>query len=160
MVDLAERWECDCPALRPGVLSILVGVNETGRASTAGEPTPAPLFERQYRDLLERTRTALPACRITLIEPFLLSVSPAAGLWRADLDPKIQAVRRLAREFACALVPLDGLFAAASLQRDPVFWAEDGVHPTPTGHTLIARAWLEAFGVMLRSYSETANIAR
>lgn len=149
VVDLAERWERDCLAIRPDVLSILVGVNETGRAFTAGDPTPAPLFEIRYRDLLERTRAALPACHIALMEPFLLPVAPEVDLWREDLDPKIQVVRRLARDFDCALVPLEDLFAAAATRRDPAYWAEDGVHPTPAGHALIARAWLEAFGVSL-----------
>jgi acyl-CoA thioesterase I len=149
VVDLAERWERDCLDIRPDVLSILVGVNETWRAFTDVDPTPATLFETRYRDLLERTRAALPACRIALMEPFLLPVSPELDLWRADLDLKIHVVRRLARDFGCALVPLDSLFAAVATRREPAYWAEDGVHPTPAGHALIARAWLEAFGVSL-----------
>src|SRR5579859_2856690 len=60
VVELQERWERDCLALRPDVLSILIGVNETWRAFDAGDPTPALVFERQYRELLERTRAALP----------------------------------------------------------------------------------------------------
>jgi acyl-CoA thioesterase I len=149
VVNLLERWEDDCLALRPDVLSILIGVNETWRAFDAGEPTPAQVFERQYRDLLERTRAALPETRIALMEPFTLPVSPEIKAWRVDLDPKIQAVRRLARDFGCALVPLDDLFAEAAERREPAFWALDGVHPTPAGHGLIARAWLRAFGVSL-----------
>jgi acyl-CoA thioesterase I len=149
VVNLLERWEDDCLALRPDVLSILIGVNETWRAFDAGEPTPAQVFERQYRDLLERTRAALPETRIALMEPFTLPVSPEIEAWRVDLDPKIQAVRRLARDFGCALVPLDDLFAEAAERREPAFWALDGVHPTPAGHGLIARAWLRAFGVSL-----------
>ncbi len=149
VVNLLERWEEDCLALRPDILSILIGVNETWRAFDAGDPTPAAVFERQYRDLLARTRAALPETRITLMEPFVLPFPPDRELWRADLDPKIQAVRRLARDFGCALIPLDGLFAAAAARREPAYWALDGVHPTPAGHGLIARAWLRAFSVTL-----------
>jgi acyl-CoA thioesterase-1 len=149
VVDLLERWERDCLELRPDVLSILIGINETWRAFDPGDPTPVSLFEREYRDLLERTRAALPQTRIALMEPFALPVSPEIELWRVDLDPKIQAVRRLARDFGCALIPLDGLFAEAAARRDPAYWAPDGVHPTPAGHGLIARAWLRAFGVAL-----------
>jgi acyl-CoA thioesterase I len=149
VVNLQERWERDCLALRPDVLSILIGVNETWRAFDAGDPTPATVFERQYRELLERTRAALPATRIALMEPFVLPFPPDREAWRVDLDPKIQAVRRLAHDFGCALVPLDGLFAEAAARREPAYWAPDGVHPTPAGHGLIARAWLRAFGVAL-----------
>ncbi|HZC05929.1 MAG TPA: SGNH/GDSL hydrolase family protein [Ktedonobacterales bacterium] len=146
VVDLLARWDDDCLALRPDVLSILVGINETWRAFDAGDPTPVEVFERDYRELLTRARDALPATRLILMEPFSLPISPAREAWRADLDPKIQAVRRLARAFGALLVPLDGLFAQAAARREATFWAEDGVHPTPAGHALIARAWLSAIG--------------
>jgi acyl-CoA thioesterase I len=62
--------------------------------------------------------------------------------WREDLDPKIDVVRKLAREYHAHLVPLDGIFAQAAALREPAFWASDGVHPSNAGHALIAQAWL------------------
>jgi lysophospholipase L1-like esterase len=59
-------------------------------------------------------------------------------------------VRRLARAVDAPLIPLDGLFAQAATRREPAYWAEDGVHPTPAGHALIARAWLRAVGALER----------
>jgi len=146
VVDLLDRWDDDCLALRPDTLSILVGINETWRAFDSGDPTPVEAFERSYHELLTRTRDTLPATRLILMEPFSLSISPAREAWRADLDPKIQVTRRLAHEFGALLVPLDGLFAAAASRREATFWAEDGVHPSPAGHALIAQAWLRAVG--------------
>ncbi|HET9111251.1 MAG TPA: GDSL family lipase, partial [Ktedonobacterales bacterium] len=61
---------------------------------------------------------------------------------------KIQIVRRLAREFGALLTPLDGLFAQAATRREPAFWADDGVHPTPAGHALIAQVWLRTVGAL------------
>ncbi len=148
VVDLLARWDDDCLALRPDLLSILVGINETWRAFDVGDPTPVDAFERSYHELLSRTREALPATRLILMEPFALPVAPDREAWRADLDPKIQAVRRLAREFGTLLVPLDGIFAQATARREAAFWAEDGVHPTPAGHALIAQAWLRAVGAL------------
>ncbi|MGH2505457.1 MAG: SGNH/GDSL hydrolase family protein [Ktedonobacterales bacterium] len=145
-VDLLARWEEDCVALRPDVLSILVGINETWRAFDAGATTPVDAFARTYRELLSRARDARPAVRFILLEPFSLPVAPERAAWRADLDPKTQAVRGLAQEFGARLVPLDGLFAQACARREPTYWAEDGVHPTPAGHALIAQAWLRAVG--------------
>jgi lysophospholipase L1-like esterase len=78
-----------------------------------------------------------------LCEPFLLPVRKEQKQWREDLDPKIEAVRELAREFNTGYVPLDGLFTQAATKREPSFWAVDGVHPTDSGHALISRAWLE-----------------
>ncbi len=148
VVDLLARWDDDCLALRPDVLSILIGINETWRAFDPGDPTPTAAFERSYRELLTRTRDALPQTRLILMEPFSLPISPEREAWRADLDPKIQVVRRLAREFGALLTPLDGLFAQAATRREPAFWADDGVHPTPAGHALIARAWLRTAGAL------------
>ena len=56
----------------------------------------------------------------------MLHNSPDKDTWRGDLNKKIDAVRRLAREFADVYVPLDGLFAAASVQKEPSYWAADG----------------------------------
>lgn len=148
VVDLLARWDDDCLALRPDVLSILIGINETWRAFDPGDPTPVATFERSYRELLTRTRDALPRTRLILMEPFSLPISPDREAWRADLDPKIQGVRRLAREFDALLTPLDGLFAQAATRREPAYWADDGVHPTPAGHALIAQAWLRTVGAL------------
>ena len=145
--DLVERWQADCLALRPDLLSIYIGINDTWRRFDSGLATSAAAFEASYRRLLEDTRRALPATHLVLIEPFVLPYPADRQAWRADLDPKIAVVRALALEFGAALVPLDGLFAQASARRGPDYWTGDGVHPTPAGHALIARAWLEAVGL-------------
>ncbi len=141
--DLEARWEEDCIRLRPTVVSLLIGINDTWRRFDSNDPTTADEYERSYRHILERTRTELEA-RIVVCEPFLLSVSHERDSYRIDLDPKIQVARRLAREYAAAFVPLDGLFAAASVHRASDTWAQDGVHPSAAGHALIAEAWLRA----------------
>jgi len=143
--DLRARWQRDCLDLRPDWVSILIGVNDTWRRYDSNDPTPVEAFERDYRAILTAVRDRLRARRI-ICEPFLLPVPDDRITWREDLDPKITAVRRLAREFGVAYVPLDSLFAAAAARREPAFWLPDGVHPTPVGHALIAQAWLTAVG--------------
>jgi acyl-CoA thioesterase I len=142
--DLLARWQEDCIDLKPDVLSILIGINDVWRRYDSKLPTSAEAFEGNYRSLLERTRDALPAVRLILMEPFVLPVPDDRARWREDLDPKIDAVRRLAREFGARLVPLDGIFAAAATRQPPAAWAADGVHPSPAGHGLIAHHWLQA----------------
>ncbi|MBS7361082.1 MAG: GDSL family lipase, partial [Oscillospiraceae bacterium] len=80
-----------------------------------------------------------------VMEPFVLPTPHDSVLWREDLDPKIHAVRRLAREYADEFIPLDGIMAAAAAVSCPEQWAADGVHPTSDGAALIAKHWLEAF---------------
>ncbi|MDU5140829.1 MAG: SGNH/GDSL hydrolase family protein [Paenibacillus dendritiformis] len=143
--DLQARWEEDCLKLKPTWVSIYIGINDCWRRYSRQEETTAEQFESGYRDIIERTLKELDA-QLVLVEPFVLPVPADRMQWREDLDPKIHIVRGLAREYGAYYVPLDGLFAQAAARREAQFWAPDGVHPTPAGHALIAKAWLEAVG--------------
>ncbi|MFB9330932.1 SGNH/GDSL hydrolase family protein [Paenibacillus aurantiacus] len=149
VVDLEQRWEQDCLALNPTVVSIYIGINDTWRRYDNNDPTSTEQYYDGYRRLITSTLDRLDA-RLVLIEPFVLPVPEDRKGWREDLDPKIAAVRELAQEFKTAYVPLDGLFAQASMKTGPAYWAGDGVHPSAAGQSLIAKAWLEAIGVRAR----------
>jgi lysophospholipase L1-like esterase len=141
--DLQGRWQKDCLALKPDVVSILIGINDTWRRYDSDDPTQTADYERGYRDILGQIRKHLNA-KIILCEPFLLHVMDGQDKWREDLNPKINVVRKLAIEYDALLVPLDGVFAQAATRRQASFWSADGVHPSQAGHALIAQAWLKA----------------
>lgn len=140
--DLLDRIEPDLLALKPTVISILIGINDVWRRYDSNSPTSAEVYEKNYRTILEKIHQELDA-RIVLLEPFLLHVPKDRYDWREDLNPKIDVVRRLAIEFKTDLIPLDGLFAKAATQAPADYWAADGVHPSAAGHALISEAWLE-----------------
>jgi len=139
--DLEERWEQDCMKLKPDLVSIMIGINDTWRHFDANDPTSAEEYHRAYASILERTKK-IGDVKIVVCEPFLLPDPPDRVKWRTDLDPKIQAARDLARTYADRYVPLDGIFAEASVAAPCSFWTGDGVHPTHAGHGLIADAWI------------------
>ncbi len=141
--DLQARWKVDCLDLKPDWVSIMIGVNDTWRRYDSNDPTTAEAYEVGYRDLLNPVRDQLKA-NIILLEPFLLHVSDKVKAMREDLDPKIEVVHKLAKEFNAKLVPLDQLFQEACKYREPAFWSGDGVHPSWAGHALMSQAWLEA----------------
>ncbi|MHB0912894.1 MAG: SGNH/GDSL hydrolase family protein [Armatimonadota bacterium] len=143
-VDLLARWQEDCIDLSPDVVSIMIGVNDAWRAIDSGIVTTPAEFETNYRELLDRTKVI--TSRIVLLEPFLFNAREDYEALRADLDPKIAVVRKLAAEYGAILVPLDTITREAAERREPSFWALDGVHPTPAGHALITQAWLRAVG--------------
>ena len=143
--DLRARWTEDAIELQPDWVSILIGINDTWRRYDHDDPTSAEEFEGDYRHILERVKNETEA-RIIMMEPFVLPTPPDRRGWREDLGPKIEVVRALAREFADVFVPLDGVFARASIHFGPEYWAHDGVHPTQVGYMLIAREWLRAVG--------------
>lgn len=141
--DLDARWDADCLELKPTWLSILVGINDAAGRYHHDRAIPVEEFESTYSRLLQ-TAVDCSVKRIVLLEPFVLPTDPSRVQWREDLDPKIEAVRRLAREFQAILLPMDGLYAQASARTELEYWMPDGVHPTPAGHALMAQAWLRA----------------
>lgn len=145
--ELLARWQEDCIGLKPDILSIMIGINDTWRGFDSNDPTSAETYEANYRRLLEDVKAHTHA-KIIMMEPYLLPTDPKKQ-WRADLSPKIDAARRLAREFADVYIPLDGLFAAACVDHEPAFFSDDGVHPTEQGAKFIAQAYLNAMSAVL-----------
>lgn len=141
--DLVERWDADCLDWQPDVVSILIGINDTWRRYDRNMPTTAEEYEANYRTILQQLKEKTNA-KILMLEPFLLPVNPDWDCWREDLDPKIQAARRLAREFADVYVPLDGFFAAACVGHQPADFSGDGVHPNEAGARLLAQHYVDA----------------
>ena len=148
-IDLAGRWKKDCIDLKPDFISILIGINDVWRRYDNNDPTSAEAFRKNYDKLLSEIRKKLPDTKILLLEPFVLPVPKDRKDWRSDLDPKIQIARELAAKFKTNYVSLDGIFANYSIKSSPENWAADGVHPTPSGHMLIAQEWINEFQNML-----------
>lgn len=143
--DLQARLDDDVLAHRPDLVSIMIGINDTWRKLDHDDPTSTEAYEASYRDLL--TRITATGARVILLEPFVLPVTEEqATSWRDDLDPKIDAVRRMAAEFAVPLVQLDVELNRLAAQLGSAALAGDGVHPSPRGHAEIARLWLETAG--------------
>ena len=143
VIDLKDRWKKDCIDLKPDVLSILIGINDCWRRYDNNEATSIDDFESVYHDLLNEVKSKLPETKIIICEPFVLPIPLDRIKWREDLDPKIQASRRLAVEFKTLYIPFDSIFAIAGIKAPLQFWAPDGVHPTLPGHALMAKEWLK-----------------
>lgn len=147
VIDLQSRWKKDCLDLKPNIVSILIGINDTWRRYDQNDPTTAEQFEAGYRDILTQTKQL--DTNLVLCEPFVLHVSEDRVRYREDLNPKIEVVHKLAIEFNAILIPFDKIFQEVSKLRPPEFWAVDGVHPTPAGHALMAQHWLKAVKILL-----------
>lgn len=140
--DLNKRWQKDCLDLKPDIVTILVGINDCWRRYDNNDPTSVRDFESEYREILLQTKNI--GAKIILMEPFVFPFPKDRLTWREDLDPKIQIVRKLSRDFNTILIPLDAIFASIIAENDPTEYAIDGVHPTDKGHSVIALEWLRA----------------
>ncbi|SEI73701.1 SGNH/GDSL hydrolase family protein [Streptococcus equinus] len=144
--DLLDRVDADCLSLKPDVVILMVGINDVwhlvGKDGFASDGEQER-FETIYRQLLQSLKSA-GVERILLMEPYVLDYPEDRMTWRKDLDPKIQIVRHLAREFSLELIPLDGLMnEQALLNGRRELTGEDGVHPTLAGATVIAQEILK-----------------
>lgn len=140
---MLARWEEDCLALKPDILSVLIGVNDTWRRYDSQSQTSPEQYASNCREALMRVRKALPECQIVVLEPFLISTDPQKKCFYEDLGPKILALREVVREFGCEYIPLDGVFAEEQTRCPAEALSADGVHPDIKGQAVIAREWLK-----------------
>ena len=142
--DLVKRWQSDTLALKPTLLSILIGTNDAGVAFDKGVDPTAEQFQKDYDALLAQTVEALPGIKLVLIEPFGLPVGKVQPVWdkrQAALKLRSQAVEALAEKYHAALVKPQEIFDAACSRAPASYWIWDGVHPTAAGHQLLADEW-------------------
>lgn len=141
VLDLEKRWQKDMLDLRPDILSVLIGVND------AGKYVPLDEYERVYDRLLTAARTANPKIRFVLCEPFMLPTGPKAGeqaARREDVKRRALVVAKLAEKYDAVFVKLQEVFDEACKRAPGEYWIWDGVHPTYSGHQLVADAWEKA----------------
>lgn len=144
--DLYARWNEDAIYLQPKRLSILIGVNDAWRIVNRLPEGAGDRFESSYRHLLSITKDYLPDTGLILCEPFVLNCGATRERWE-EWESLVSAyrvvVKQLAEETGAVFVPLQQSFDEACKRAEASFWTADGVHPTPAGHELIARAWIE-----------------
>ena len=149
MSDLRRRWEEDVIADNPHLVSILIGINDVlhglgGR--NAG--TSIESYRENYADILGRLKNAFPQVAVVLCEPTAIW-PPASAAGNEILKPFVETVQHAGVEFgAQSVVPLHRAFEKAVSERPDIDWLSDGVHPSSSGHMLIARSWLACLGLL------------
>jgi len=143
ILDLYARWKGDVLAIQPGVLSILIGVNDSWHDFNSGTGVDVPRYAKTYAELLEWTREALPDTKLVLCEPFVLHCGAVGAEWVPEMRERGRIVRDLAGKFGAVFVPFQSMFDAAVSEAPSEYWLPDGVHPSPAGHERMAQLWME-----------------
>lgn len=141
VLDLEKRWQKDTLDLKPDILSILIGVNDKGRN------VPMDQYEQVYDKLLTATKAANPNVKLVLCEPFLvnhLSKTPPKGSPNGDIVQRQQIVAKLAQKHGAALVHFQKALDEACKRAPASHWIWDDVHPTYSGHQVLADEWERA----------------
>ena len=148
-IDVRDRWQRDCIAHCPNVLSVLVGINDVWRRAMepdAAERTASPAeFEITYGQLLAQAKEHC-RCQLVLMEPFLFCRDRENEVFRT-LVPYLEAVRALAAKHEAVLVPLQREIDRCVREIPPEKWSQDTVHPYLWAHAWIAQRWLDATGL-------------
>ncbi len=137
VLNLRDRWQKDTLDLKPDVLSILIGVND------AGKNVPLDEYEAVYEKILADAEAANPKIRLVLCEPFTLPVGAMTtnDARRSSVVQRQQIVAKLAEKHHAALVHFQRVFDDACKRAPVNHWIWDGVHPTYSGHQLMADEW-------------------
>jgi len=138
VLDLQKRWHADTLALKPDVLSILIGVNDNRRN------VPFDEFELTYDKLLTDAKTANPNLKLVLCEPFIvnhLATTPQHGSPNADIIKRQEIVAKLAKKHQAAFVRFQTALDKATERAPAKHWIWDDVHPTYAGHQILADEW-------------------
>ncbi len=142
---LAERWDTDCLALKPNVLSIHIGVNDYWHTITSGYTGTIDTYITDYHKLLDRTKTALPGVKLVICEPFALKgVKAVDDKWYPTFDLFRKAAADIAKEYDAVFVPWQAVNDKALEIAPATYWNLDGVHPSIAGEALMAEAWMKA----------------
>jgi lysophospholipase L1-like esterase len=141
VLELQKRWSADTLELKPDVLSVLIGINDQSHG------VPLEKYEQIYDELLIQAEAANPKLRLVLCEPFTLPVGKRKEdweNWRAGVQARREVVARLAEKHHAALVHFQKVFDEACKSAPAEHWIWDGVHPTYSGHQLMADEWERA----------------
>lgn len=153
IVDQYARIKASMINLRPDYMSILVGVNDVWHEYNSQNGVSTEKYEMVYGLLVEELKQALPELKIMILEPFVLPGGETQNTpehpdrWdymNREVREHAAAAKRVAQKHDLKFVPLQAMFDEADA-KTPGIWTWDGVHPTPCGHELIKRQWLEAF---------------
>ena len=146
ITDLAARWNEDAIALKPDILSILIGINDTERFFRGDQNFSAEQYEKNYDELLQKTKQELPNVHLVLCEPFILPVGRVKEnlpVYEKELTIRSKVVKKLAAKYKAIFVPFQTAFNNALKKAPAEYWIWDGIHPMPAGHELMAREWLK-----------------
>lgn len=144
-INLVERLERDFLDIKADIVSILIGVNDTWHHMGDGNFVPDDVFEERYRTVLSAVKAT--GAKILMIEPYV--VGEGVLDFYKDLGKKIIIERKLAREYADAYLPLDGILAAEWVTHSPLDYSNDGVHPNEGGRAFIGKLYVDAVAPLI-----------
>ncbi|HUS14553.1 MAG TPA: SGNH/GDSL hydrolase family protein [Chloroflexia bacterium] len=145
--DLAARWQTDVLDLEPDWVSVMIGINDVWRQFDSPLRTEQHVGLEEYETTLRRlaAETRPRVQGLVMMTPYFIEPLREDPM-RARMDAYGATVRRIAAEVDAVLVDTQAAFDAVLAHQHPMTIAWDRVHPSPAGHMVLARAFLNAVG--------------
>lgn len=161
IVDIYARIKADIINLKPDYMSMMVGVNDCYRDINVKQNNgvSAEKYEMIYDMMISEIKEALPDIKIMLIEPYLMIDAWAPtnengeslyGAWRAEVEKRGQAAKRIAQKHNLVFLPLQEKIDKLVQIQPTSYWSGDGVHPYYGLNEFISREWVKYFLEYLR----------
>ncbi len=143
--NLKSRWQTDVFDLNPDWVSIMIGVNDVWRQYDMPLITEQHVYLDEYAQTLEELiRQTLPKVKgLILMTPYYMEPNKKDAM-RATMDKYGAVVKKLAKKYGTIFVDTQAAFDEVLRHMHPNAIAWDRIHPNIPGHTVLARAFLDA----------------
>lgn len=154
IVDLYARIKKDIINLNPDIASIYIGINDVWHDIDWQNGVETSKFIKIYEMLLDEIKAALPNIKLILVAPFVLLGKSTMdretdherfSKFKSGTTEKIEAVKSIANRYNLPVIDLQAEFDKRCQTVSPLHFSLDGVHPTPEGHEVIKRIWIDTF---------------
>ncbi|KGE17070.1 GDSL family lipase [Paenibacillus wynnii] len=146
--ELRMRWQTDVIDLQPDWVSIMIGINDILRHYNRVHIKECHVSLEEYEQTLEALVVEAKASgvqEVFLMTPFFIESSSDDTLRGMTLQYGA-AVKRISERQSTRFIDVQSAFDRHLKHHYSLELAADRVHPTQTGHMIIAREWLKAVG--------------
>ena len=148
IISLTGRWRKDTLALKPDVVSILIGINDLRIGPSENRSELVSHYEKAYDDLLAGTRKVNPRVKLMLCSPFVLPSKYTVPQWAEWLELIRQVekeVDKLGVKYHAPVAHFQKLITLSDPVATPVQGAREGLLPTFAEHRRMAAEWVSVY---------------
>lgn len=144
--EVHARWQSDCLALQPSLVSVLVGINDVDFSyRRENHPFEEQTLARQLEEMYASARAQ--GAHLLVIEPYAFD----GELYHDAFYPRLAWLRQTTRELAARYADV---YLVPDMRPE---WTQDGLHPTPFGHEQLFTQWMQAAGGLLSRLAAPAK---
>jgi lysophospholipase L1-like esterase len=147
VLDLQVRWQEDVIDRKPDWLSIMIGTNDVWRQYDTpfiqDSHVYADKYESTLRSLVEQTKPRVS--NLVLMTPFYLESNEQDAM-RRTMDEYGAIVKKISQDNGTLFIDTQAAFNVVLKELYAATIAWDRVHPSQTGHVVLARAFLNKIG--------------